>query len=135
MPELHISYWLIPTSGLCEYYEPLIAELAERYRAPSFSPHVTLYSAGGNAANAPWICEVVAPSLRQLGPVEVESVACATKYTETLFVRLRTTPELDRLSRQCRAHVGGPAYKLKAHMSILYAELSEIGRAVCRERE
>ena len=121
----HISYWLIPASRLCEYYEPLITDLAKKYAAPPFSPHVTLYSAEGNVADAPRICEAVAPKLRQLGPVEVEGVAYGTKYTETLFVRLSTSPELERLSRQCRRAVGGSAYELKPHMSILYCELSE----------
>jgi hypothetical protein len=49
--QIVIAYWLIPSEPAHSYLQSLINQLARRYNAPVFEPHVTVH-VGVNCADA-----------------------------------------------------------------------------------
>lgn len=41
-----IAYWLLPDESASRYFSVLIHELAAKFDAPIFDPHVTIYAGG-----------------------------------------------------------------------------------------
>ncbi len=43
-PKTIVAYWLTPAEPARSFFASTIAELAARFDAPSFEPHVTIYA-------------------------------------------------------------------------------------------
>ena len=116
-----IAYWLLPARAEREVFSREIRELAERFDAPLFEPHVTIFIAPENS-RAP--LEV----LREVGPVDIElaihSIRFSEQFTKTLFVQFERNSVLQQLGDAIwRAEGARNRYLIDPHLSLLYAKL------------
>ncbi|HMJ91532.1 MAG TPA: aldehyde dehydrogenase family protein [Candidatus Acidoferrum sp.] len=123
---MRVSYWLIPASPHREHFTWVIRELAAKFAAPVFTPHLTIYSSELTHAEAP--AEIVKRIARELKPLTLHSVGISfsNEFTKTLFVEFAAAATLATLSEQLKLASAMPTpYKLKPHLSLVYASLPE----------
>ncbi|MBD1845047.1 hypothetical protein H6F89_16895 [Cyanobacteria bacterium FACHB-63] len=118
---MQVSFWLMPIERDCTLYQSLIANLAYRYTAPIFQPHVTLYS---GECERDRVSEFLKSQPSFDICLEIDRIQYSESFTKTLFIQLVSTPELDRLSRSIKQQFGG-SYSLDPHLSLIYAPLPE----------
>ena len=128
-----LAFWLLPASPAREYFQSLIEDLAQRFDAPAFEPHLTLYGAPFDDAKYSLL-----PGMQLSGSVEleIEGIEFSEKYTKTLFVQFRLEAELTELSAAVARAFGnenGP--ELNPHLSLIYktmpnAEKEELARTL-----
>ena len=123
-----IAYWLIPTELTRGFLEKLIADLARRYDAPVFEPHVTLYVGSDRAEVADQIVSQAATGQEPI-QLEVLDVRHSALFTKTLFLQLALSTKLQRLSELIRQRSPPSSpYYLNPHMSLLYRRMSLAAR-------
>jgi hypothetical protein len=124
-----LTYWLIPAEPARSYLNSLISELAGRFGAPIFEPHVTLYvTEPGNENPA----GVLRETFRNIGPprVSITAVNYSDEFTKTLFVEFRPDELLARLSEKLRAGSASQReYQLNPHLSLIYKTMSPATKA------
>lgn len=126
--ETVIAYWLIPSEPAHSFFQRVINDLAHRYDAPVFEPHVTVHvgadgvDAGEKALReAARQCKVI-----KLKPVGVHQ---SHEFIKTLFVQLAMSAELGQINDVIRQATNGSAkYELRPHLSLLYENLSAATR-------
>jgi len=118
-----ITYWLCPAEPVRSRFAEIINDLAARFDAPVFEPHVTIYVT--NAENEK--PAKVLPTLlsgRQPYRLCVLDLSYSEKFTQTLFVRFAPDADLARLTEDLRnASVSQSDYELNPHLSLLYKTL------------
>ncbi len=119
-----LTYWLIPAEPARSYFRSLINDLARRFDAPIFGPHVTLHvTEPGNEDPAGMLRE----TFRNIEPprLSITAIKYSDEFTKTLFVEFQPDELLSELSRKLRA---GSAlqreYQLNPHVSLLYKTMS-----------
>lgn len=119
-----LTYWLIPAEPARSYFRSLISDLALRFDAPVFEPHVTLY--GTKAAD-----EDPAGALRsaivnvKVPRLSVAGLDCSDEFTKTLYVQFQPDAALRRLSENLQAaSVSQSEYKLNPHLSLIYKTMA-----------
>jgi 2'-5' RNA ligase len=124
MKRTAIAYWLIPTEPARSYFQDLINDLAQRYSAPQFEPHVTIHvgadypeTVNGVLSKAAHGCERIV--LQALG------VSGSSEFIKTLFVRFAVSTQLQQLNQIIRtAAQSSSDYQLDPHLSLLYKKIS-----------
>jgi 2'-5' RNA ligase len=119
-----IAYWLIPTEPLRSYFQSVINDLAERYNAPVFEPHVTVH-VGVECTNT--VDEVLSKAGQGCERIVLQSleVSGSSEFTKTLFVQFAVTTQLQRLNQSIRiATQNSSDYQLNPHLSLLYKTIS-----------
>ena len=118
---MHIlTYWLIPAEPARSYFASIISDLAARFDAPVFEPHLTIYGTTmGKNDGAALLAQVVAGcptySLRLSG------VGHSDEFTRTVFVEFHPSETLSRLSANFRkASSIKDEYELNPHVSLIY---------------
>ena len=123
-----IAFWLIPAGRERDYFASLITDLAARFDAPVFEPHVTLF--GGKLDE-----QKAADILERCGPappieLEVERIDFSDKFTKTLFVQFRRSQQANELSAAIKSAAGIDSdYEFNPHLSLLYKEMPETEKA------
>ena len=117
-----IVYWLLPETAAREVFAKKIRELARRFKAPVFAPHVSIFIAPENSRPP-------AEILRELGSVMLEltihSIQFSEQFTKTLFIQFERSVPLQELGdRIWKASRTAEQYIIDPHMSLLYANLS-----------
>lgn len=122
-----LAYWLVPAEPFRAFFQNEIAELAGRFDAPQFTPHVTIYGGLGGGVDSPGrIIAEVARNAAEPITLRVKGVAWAAPYTKTLFVEFEDSAELAEISQAIhRLSAPSDGYSLKPHLSLLYQHLSE----------
>jgi 2'-5' RNA ligase len=124
-----ITYWLCPAQSVGRECATLIRDLAARFDAPIFEPHVTIHVVGADAENPEAVLEEVVKS-RGSYQLLVRGLEYADEFTKTLFVQFEPNAELGQLSHDLgRASVSQNDYKLNPHLSLLYKDLDEETKA------
>jgi hypothetical protein len=118
-----IAYWLLPAEPARSFLADIIGELAARFAAPIFTPHLTLFIASENSC-------FPAKVLKKLGSVAINlpifNVSFSERFTKTLFVRFEKTHSLQRLSSTITELSGDPRRDLTdPHLSLLYKHLPD----------
>jgi 2'-5' RNA ligase len=124
MKRIVIAYWIIPTEPARSYLQNIINDLAQRYNAPSFQPHVTVHvganptdTVDGVLSKAASGCEPIA-----LQPLEVSGTS---EFIKTLFVQFAMSKQLQALNESIRTAAQGRSdYQLNPHLSLLYKKIS-----------
>ena len=123
-----IAYWLIPSEPTHVFFQRTINDLARRYDAPVFEPHVTIHVGEDNAhaatqalTNAARKCTSI-----RLTPLRGDQ---SDQFIKTLFVQFAMSAELRKISDIIReaANDSSP-YELKPHLSLLYKNLAAATR-------
>ena len=119
-----IAYWLIPSQPARSYFQNLINDLAERYNAPEFEPHVTVH-VGVECTDT--VDEVLSKAARGCEQIVLQALEVngSSEFTKTLFVRFAVTTQLQRLNQSIRiAAQSSSDYQLNPHLSLLYKTIS-----------
>ena len=120
MSNRHLAFWLMPAPEDIPVLQAIIEELANRYDAPIFKPHLTLYSGQFEKEETPW---ANLPSIEPIS-LPVLGVDATTQYTKTLFLQFPRNERLLALMESLREQCPEPSgYSLDPHLSLLYADL------------
>ena len=119
-----LTYWLIPAEPARIRFRSLIKDLARRFDAPVFEPHVTLHvTESGNENPA----GVLKKAFRNIKPpcLSIIAINYSDEFTKTLFVEFRPDELLGGLSRKLRAGSASQReYQLNPHLSLIYQTMS-----------
>jgi 2'-5' RNA ligase len=123
-----IAYWLIPAEPAHSFFQRIINELARRYDAPLFEPHVTIH-VGTNRADLAEIA--LADAAREVEPIRFKTVGIdqSDEFVKTLFVQFELSTELRQINEIIRnAAQDSSKYQLKPHLSLLYKKMAAATR-------
>lgn len=115
-----LTYWLIPAEPARSHFRNLIQDLAERFDAPVFEPHVTIYVTESGNENP---MDVLRETFRNIQPscLSVTAIDCSDEFTKTLFVQFRADAALAKLNESLRAASASQReYQLNPHLSLIY---------------
>jgi 2'-5' RNA ligase len=123
-----IAYWLIPSEPAHNFFKQIINDLARRYDAPVFEPHVTVHVGADRAdavenalGNTARDCKLIG-----LTPLGIDQ---SDEFIKTLFVRFGMSVELRKINDIIReAADDSSQYELKPHLSLLYKKLAAATR-------
>ena len=111
----------------------MIDDLAQRYDAPSFTPHVTLYS-GEYSRDTP-IADLIETAIQTIYPLrlKIDRVRYSQQFTKTLFVQFHPDWMLSQLSESLRStslnsqesSSDASNFVLDPHLSLIYGSLSD----------
>jgi 2'-5' RNA ligase len=119
-----IAYWLIPSELARSFFQSLINDLAQRYDAPQFEPHVTIH-VGANCTGA--LDELLSKVARGFESIVLQAleVRGSSEFIKTLFVQFAVTTQLQQLNQSVRnAAQDSSDYQLNPHLSLLYKTMS-----------
>jgi 2'-5' RNA ligase len=123
-PKAIVAYWLMPAEPTRRFFASTIAELAARFDAPLFEPHVTIYAAG-KGEDSP--AEVLSHALTDCNPFRfsVRNIQYSDEFTKTVFVQFEPSPPLSGLSRALqKASALHDEYQLNPHLSLIYKRMT-----------
>lgn len=118
--ETSVAYWLIPAEPTYRFLAATIAELAARFDAPLFEPHVTIYAARMGNDNP---VEVLTRALSNCHSfrLSVRDIQCSGEFVRTVFIQFEPSPQLAKLSRMLQqASASHDEYQLNPHLSLIY---------------
>ena len=123
-----IAYWLIPAEPARSFFQGVLNDLARRYDAPLFEPHVTVYVGFNRAAaaesaisEAERACTLIKLTAREIGH--------SSEFIKTLFVQFALNTELRQLNETIRnIEQDSSRYELKPHLSLLYKKMPAASR-------
>jgi hypothetical protein len=127
MKKTAIAYWLVPADPARIFFEQMIGDLARRYNAPIFEPHMTIY-VGSDRVEAE---EVIAKAIGgfRLVRAKVFKVCESGEFIKTLFVQFAPDRKLQQLNETVRdAAQDSSDYQLNPHLSLLYKKMSTLAR-------
>lgn len=126
-----IAYWLIPAEPVHSFLQETINDLARRYDAPVFEPHVTIHVGAICAADAAESAISAAARACTLIKLKALEIDHSSEFIKTLYVQFALNKELRQLNEMIRnAAENSSHYELKPHLSLLY---KRIPAAVRRE--
>jgi 2'-5' RNA ligase len=119
-----IAYWLIPSEPAHSIFKRIINQLARRWNAPVFEPHVTIH-VGEDRAGPPK--NAVSAAVRECKRIalELRGIQHSDQFIKTLFVEFATSAELSKINDIIRQAANDCSrYDLKPHLSLLYKNLA-----------
>jgi 2'-5' RNA ligase len=119
------AYWLIPAEPAYRFLTSTIEDLASRFDAPLFKPHLTVY-VSRKADEDPE--KTLKEALRGLTAIRlpVSDIHCAEEFTKTLFVQFEPSAELSRLNRAFQqSSPSANGYELNPHLSLIYKKMTK----------
>ena len=120
-----VTYWLCPAQPEHDHFARLIGDLAARFDAPSFEPHVTIHTTTAERENPARVLANIVNGRRPFR-LSVRGVDYSDEYTKTLFVQLSPDIEVAQLREDLRrASVSPSDYRLNPHVSLLYKKIDE----------
>src|SRR2546423_4443028 len=120
-----ITYWLCPAEPAREHFGAIIGDLAARFDAPVFEPHMTVYVAEADGENPEAVLQKVLNGLQPFR-LAVSRLDYSDKFTKTLFVQFAPHARLTRFSEDLRSASASPSdYQLNPHLSLLYKEMDQ----------
>ncbi len=114
----------MPAEPARSFFASVIADIAERFEAPLFEPHVTIYAGGQRDENTD---EVLSRVLDETGPIRllIRGILCSTQFTKTVFVQFQPHPALSQLCRALQQASASPdEYQLNPHLSLIYKKMT-----------
>ena len=119
-----LTYWLIPAEPARSYFQSLIQDLARRFDAPLFEPHVTLYVTEPGKENPAGMLRKTFRNI-QAPRLSIAAIKYSDEFTKTLFVEFQSVQLLDELSRKLRAGSESQhEYELNPHLSLIYKTMA-----------
>jgi 2'-5' RNA ligase len=120
-----ITYWICPAEPARDQLASIIRDLAQRFDAPAFEPHVTIYSADAASEKPEEALRKVVKS-RIPYALSVRGLDFSDEFTKTLFVQFAPDSALTELSEDLRRASAAPSdYELNPHVSLIYKEMDE----------
>ena len=113
-------FWLLPAEPLKGQLRSIVQQLAKKYDAIDFEPHVTISSGPSGDDQTHAIARRAASlySHVELIPVKLEHTS---EYTKTLFIQFQESSIVRHMSDAIKDRHAGPVnYVLNPHLSLLY---------------
>jgi 2'-5' RNA ligase len=123
-----IAYWLIPSEPAYTFFQKISNNLARRYDAPVFEPHVTIHLGADRADLAEKALGTAARECKLIGltPLGIDE---SDEFIKTLFVQFAMSAELRQINDMIRQAANDSSqYELKPHLSLLYKNLAAATR-------
>jgi 2'-5' RNA ligase len=118
------AYWLIPTEPARSYFQNIVNDLAKRYTAPKFEPHVTVHVGTDCTETVDEVLSKAGRSSKKIA-LQVLNVSSSSEFIKTLFVRFARSTQLQQLNQSVRtAAQDSSDYQLSPHLSLLYKRIS-----------
>ncbi len=124
--ENKIAFWLIPSSEDLAYFQEIINTLAQEYDAPTFTPHVTIYSGEYKADQSLLsIIEQATQGIKSLR-LSVDKLLYTEEFTKSLFLQFHKNSTLSQISETLDicAKISSK-FTLNPHLSLIYQHLAE----------
>jgi 2'-5' RNA ligase len=119
-----IAYWLIPTEPARSYFQNIVNDLAKRYAAPKFEPHVTVHVGVDCTETVDEVLSKAGRSSKKIA-LQVLNVSSSSEFIKTLFLHFTRSTQLQQLNQNIRtAAQDSPEYQLSPHLSLLYKRIS-----------
>jgi hypothetical protein len=118
-----IAYWLIPSEPAHSFFQRVINDLARRYDAPAFQPHVTIHVGADRAVAAKRALADAACQCKLIGltPLGLDQ---SDEFIKTLFVQFAISAELQQINGIIRQTANDLSqYEVRPHLSLLYKNL------------
>jgi len=118
-----IAYWLIPSEPEHSFFQQIINDVARRYDAPVFEPHVTIHVGADRADAAKNALGDATRECKLIGltPFGIDQ---SDEFIKTLFVQFAMSAELRKINNVIRQAANDSAqYELKPHLSLLYKKM------------
>jgi len=115
-----VAYWLVPAEPARSFFSSLVGDLAARFEAPVFEPHVTVYATTGEQPEA---AEILRRAFAREAPLRltIRAIKYSEKFTQTLFVQFEDDKRLTAVSELLRRASGQTErYELTPHLSLIY---------------
>jgi 2'-5' RNA ligase len=123
-----IAYWVMPAKPARKFFQGLIEELARRYDAPVFEPHVTVHVGEDHADAAEKALSRASRECQRIN-LKQPGIDHSDEFIKTLFVQFAPDKKLQRLRAIIRAAAQDPVrYQLKPHLSLLYKNIPVAAR-------
>ena len=130
-----ITYWLMPAEPARSHFASVITDLAAKFDAPAFEPHLTVYATTLADENP---AEILQRICARYGPTRltIDGVEYSDEFTKTLFVQFRPSELVTHLSAEFRqASVIKEEHEVNPHLSLIYKTLpaetkAEIAKSV-----
>lgn len=123
-PRTIAAYWLVPAEPAKSFLASTIADLATRFDAPLFEPHVTIYAGAQRDENADQVLIRALGGTRRIR-LSVRDIQYSDEFTKTVFVQFEPNPTLSHLCRALQQASASPdEYHLNPHLSLIYQKLS-----------
>lgn len=124
--ENKISFWLIPSREDLAYFQEIINTFAKAYDAPTFTPHVTIFSGEYESETSlECIVEQATQGIKSLS-LRVEQVLYTEEFTKSLFVQFQQNSTLSQICETLRSYAKIPSkFTLNPHLSLIYQNLNE----------
>jgi hypothetical protein len=121
-----IAFWLIPAQEDLDYFQEIIDTLAKEYKAPSFTPHLTIYSGEYESAESlDILIEQATLGITSLS-LSVEQVLYTQEFTKSLFVQFHQNSTLSQISETLSSCAKiSSKFTLNPHLSLIYQYLTE----------
>jgi 2'-5' RNA ligase len=127
MKRTAIAYWLIPTEPARSFFQGVINDLARRYNAPVFEPHMTIH-VGPDGVEAEVVIAKGVSGCR-VAQAKVLKVCESGEFIKTLFVQFALDRKLQQFNETIRhAAQDSSDYQLNPHLSLLYKKMSILAR-------
>ena len=129
-----VAIWLVPKQPERELLQALIADLADRFCAPRFIPHATIYSCHRSSSQTE--LAVTAALARHCPPLTLSTsgIAFRNRLTRAFFIRLSSDKTLQWLRKSLQNELTQtPADDFEPHVSLLYQLLPVTDRAQLAE--
>jgi 2'-5' RNA ligase len=123
-----IAYWLIPSEPAHSFFQRIINDLARRYDAPVFEPHVTIHVGADRADAAENALGEAARECKPIGltPLGIDQ---SDEFIKTLFVQFAMSSELRKDNDMIREAANDSfQYELKPHLSLIYENMEAAAR-------
>ena len=123
-----ISFWLVPCESNLRELTALINFLADKYSAPRFLPHVTLLVTQLEKDRLP--LQILESASKGVAPLKLELLGLdhSPDRFKSVFIRLNSEPVLPLYAALCDSCQHSGSYRLDAHLSLLYLQLSVMKR-------
>ena len=122
--QIVIAYWLIPSESAHSFFQRIINDLARRYDAPVFEPHVTIH-VGADRADAAKNALGDATREFQLIGLTPLGIDQSDEFIKTLVVQFAMSVELRKINDMIREAANDSSqYELNPHLSLLYKNLA-----------
>ena len=120
-----IAYWIVPTEPARSYFQNVINDIAQRYDAPTFEPHVTVH------VGADTVDDVLSKVVRDCEQIVLQAleVSGSSEFIKTLFVQFALNRRVQRLNEIIRnAGQDSSDYQIQPHVSLIYKRMSILAR-------
>ena len=128
-PKAVLACWVLPAQPEQNFFAFLIGELASRFDAPPFEPHVTIYAAS-SGSESPEGVMMAASSGCSPFRLTVRDLQSSGEFTKTVSVQFESSTALSEMNRKLREVSGAnDEYELNPHLSLIYKRMTKEKRA------